>query len=245
MGNGSILANSLQRKAVPEGTFFMGSHGRRDDEEPERSIFVSEFEMALTPVTNREYAIFLEASQVEPPPWWHDPTFNRPQQPVVGVGWFECGAYCRWISEESGLPARLPTEAEREKAARGGKRGWLFPWGNDRSGGGHSQLRGPLDAPEDVAGTAPNGYGLFNMADTVHEWCLDGYRPDGYRTIASENPCAPADVPRRSARGGSWRHQWVVTPCSARSSLPPEFHYSDFGFRWVVSEAELISIVEE
>jgi formylglycine-generating enzyme required for sulfatase activity len=213
--------------------FLMGSKGRREDEEPQRSIFVSTFEIALTPVTNREYGIFLEATGAEPPPWWHDPLFNRPRQPVVGVNWHEARAYCLWLSKESGLEIRLPTEAEREKAARGGVEDWLFPWGNDRAGGGHSRLKGPLVGPDDVASTPPNGYGLFNMADTVHEWCLDGYRPHYYRDMPSSDPCAPYDVPRRSARGGSWRHQWVVTPCPARSSLPPDFHYSDFGFRWI------------
>jgi formylglycine-generating enzyme required for sulfatase activity len=211
----------------------MGSKGRREDEEPQRSIFVSAFEMARAPVTNREYGIFLEASGAKPSPWWHDPLFNRPRQPVVGVNWHEARAYCLWISEESGFQIRLPTEAEREKAARGGVEGLVFPWGNDRAGGGHSRLRGPLEGPDDVASMPPNGYGLFNMADTVHEWCLDGYRPHYYRDMPSNDPCAHGDVPRRSARGGSWRHQRVVTPCSARSSLPPDFHYSDFGFRWI------------
>ena len=94
----------------------MGSRGRREDEEPERRIFISGFEMARAPITNREYGIFLEASKTDPPPWWHDPQFSRPQQPVVGVNWFEAQAYCHWLSEETGLPVRLPTEAEREKA---------------------------------------------------------------------------------------------------------------------------------
>jgi formylglycine-generating enzyme required for sulfatase activity len=211
----------------------MGSRGRREDEEPQRRIFVSAFEMAMTPVTNQEYGTFLEATGAEPPRWWHDPVLSRPQQPVVGINWFEAQVYCRWISAETGLEIRLPTEAEREKAARGGLEDLLFPWGNERSGGGHSILRGPLHGPEDVAGTPPNGYGIFNLADTVHEWCLDGYHPQYYRDMPAANPCAPADVARRSARGGSWRHHWVVTPCAARSSLPPEFHYSDFGFRWI------------
>jgi formylglycine-generating enzyme required for sulfatase activity len=216
----------------------MGSQGRRDNEEPQRLVFVSAFEMALTPVTNDEYGVFLEATGAEPPPWWEHPDFNRPRQPVVGINWYEARAYCGWISEESGLSFRLPTEAEREKAARGGFEGLLFPWGNDPGGGGHSRLRGPLNGPDDVASTHPNRYGLFNLADTVHEWCLDGYRPHFYRDMTSTNPCAPCDVPRRSARGGSWRHQLVVTPCAARSSLPPDFRYSDFGFRWVLPESE-------
>jgi len=224
---------ATKRLLVPEGTFLMGSKDGRDDEAPERRLFVSAFEMALTPVTNRDYRTFLEATGSDPPPWWDDPQFNRQMQPVVGVNWYEAKAYCKWLSMESGLAIRLPTEAEREKAARGGVDGLLFPWGNDRSEGGHRCLRGPLDGPEDVGGSAPNGYGLFNLADTVHEWCLDGYDPNYYQNMPTTDPCAQRNRPRRSARGGSWRHQWVVTPCAARSSLPPEFHYSDFGFRWV------------
>lgn len=211
----------------------MGCQGWRSDEEPEHCVFVSAFEMAVTPVTRDDYRIYLDATGVEPPPWWNDPTFARPRQPVVGVNWREAVAYCRWLSQESGLDIRLPTEAEREKAARGGLKGFQFPWGDDPAGGGHSRLRGPLDGPDDVAETPPNGYRLFNMADNVHEWCLDGYHPGYYRDAPAENPCAPRNTLRRSARGGSWRHQVVVTRCAARSSLPPELHYSDFGFRWV------------
>ncbi len=211
----------------------MGSLGRRDDEEPERWIFVSSFEIALTPVTHHEYGFYLEATRSVPPTGWNDPSFNRERQPAVGINWFEARAYCQWLSQESGFDIRLPTEAEREKAARGGRNRGLFPWGDDPAEGGHSRLRGPLAGPEEVAGTPANGFGLFNMADGVHEWCLDGYHPGYYHDMPAENPCGPATVARRSARGGSWRHYWVVTPCSARSSLPPEFRYSDFGFRWV------------
>jgi formylglycine-generating enzyme required for sulfatase activity len=223
----------LRRRLVPEGPFLMGSVDKRDDEEPVRTIFVSAFEIALTAVTCHEYGLYLEATGTEAPPWWEDPSFNRPRQPVVGINWFEAQACCRWLSRESGFEIRLPTEAEREKATRGGRSQSTFPWGNDRAGGGHSRLKGPLEGPPDVAGTPSNGFGLFNMADGVHEWCLDGYHPRFYHEMPAENPCAPANVARRAARGGSWRHQWVVTPCSARSSLPPEFRYSDFGFRWV------------
>lgn len=223
----------MRGAVIPEGPFWMGSQGRRDDEEPVRRVFVFAFEMALTPVTNRDYAAYLEAAGAAAPPWWEDPLFNAPDQPVVGVNWFEAGRYLEWLSAETGQVIRLPTEAEREKAARGRVSGRVFPWGDDPGGGGHRRLRGPLERPDRVAGTPPNGFGLFNMGDTVHEWCLDGYSPDYYRVSPTENPCAPLTGGRRSARGGSWRHYWVVTPCSARSSLPPELRYSDFGFRWV------------
>jgi formylglycine-generating enzyme required for sulfatase activity len=218
---------------IPEGFFLMGCRGRRDDEEPPHRVLVSAFEMAATPVTRREFQIYLQATGEEPPPWWDDPAFCRDRQPVVGVNWLEATAYCDWLSLETGHRFRLPTEAEREKAARGGQCDLLYPWGDDPAGGGHRTLAGPLEGPEDVAQTPPNGYGLFNMADNVHEWCLDGYHPGFYGTSPMENPCAPPTTLRRSSRGGSWRHQCVVTRCAARSSLPPRLHYSDFGFRWV------------
>ena len=229
-----VLERTLPKRVlVREGSFLMGSHGLRDDEEPEHRVFTSSFEIATTPVTRREYGIYLQSTGAEPPPWWDDPAFSRPAQPVVGVNWHEATAYCRWLSGETGLDFRLPTEAEREKAARGGRPGFQFPWGNDPTAGGHAQLTGPLEGPGDVAVTPPNDYGLFNMADNVHEWCLDGYHSRFYHVSPEDNPCAPPTTIRRAARGGSWRHQCVVTRCAARSSLPPALHYSDFGFRWI------------
>lgn len=210
----------------------MGSSGRRDDEEPIHEVYVDAFEMALTPVTNEAYREFLSVTGHPAPGWLDEPQFSHPEQPVVGVNWDDARAFCDWLSDSSGLTLRLPTEAEREKAARGGVEGLTFPWGNDVRGGGHAKIDGPLDGPERVAVGEPNGLGLYNLADTVHEWCLDAYRPDFYRESPDANPCAFGSQ-RRAARGGSWRHQVVVTPCAGRSSLPPSFHYADFGFRWV------------
>lgn len=222
----------LERVLVPEGSFLMGSTGRRDDEEPVHRVFVDAFEMAITPVTNAAYCRYLDDTGALPPQWIEEPDFSRSDQPVVGVNWHEARAYCDWLSEKSGFFLRLPTEAEREKAARGGLEQKLFPWGDDVAGGGHTCLRGPLGGPDPVAASEPNGYGLYNLADTVHEWCLDAYHTDFYSVSPERSPCAFGG-PRRAARGGSWRHHIVVTPCSARSSLPPTFHYADFGFRWV------------
>jgi sulfatase modifying factor 1 len=189
--------------------------------------------MAVTPVTNETYRRYLADTGDDPPPWLDDSAFDDDDQPVVGVNWEQARSFCRWLSELSGLSVRLPTEAEREKAARGGVEGRLFPWGDAIDGGGHGRLNGPLDGPERVATTPANGYGLYNLGDTVHEWCLDAYHEDFYHVSPNRNPCAFGGN-RRAARGGSWRHQIVVTPCSARSSLPPTFHYADFGFRWIV-----------
>ncbi len=228
----------LDRVLVPEGAFLMGSAGRFDNEEPQHNVFVAAVEMATTPVTNADYRAYLKETALDPaleivaPAWLDEPGFDHPDQPVVGVNWHEALAYCDWLAERSGLAIRLPTEAEREKASRGVVEDQLYPWGNTIEGGGHTCLEGPLEAPERVATTPPNGYGLYNVADTVHEWCLDAYHSDFYQVSPSANPCAFGGA-RRAARGGSWRHQIVVTPCAARASLPPHFHYADFGFRWV------------
>lgn len=212
----------------------MGRKGVRENEEPVHRVSVSDFEMAVTPVTNAHYRLYLRASGDGAPPFLDGSEFGAPDQPVVGVNFDQALRYCAWLSSETGLAIRLPTEAEREKAARGGLEGAVFPWGDDPEGGGHRTLKGPLARPERVRSTPANGYGLFHMADTVHEWCLDAYVPDYYSVSPEIDPCA-LEGEKRSARGGSWRHAIVVTPCAARSCLPPSFHYSDFGFRWVVA----------
>ncbi|HSF16357.1 MAG TPA: SUMF1/EgtB/PvdO family nonheme iron enzyme [Vicinamibacteria bacterium] len=219
------------RVPIPAGTFLMGREGKLDNERPVHRVFVSAFEMAETPVTKRHYRVFLERTGAPPPPFWGEPGFDDPDQPVVGVSWMEARRFCRWLASESGLKIRLPTEAEREKAARGGLEGANFPWGDDPRGG-PARIHGPLERPDRVRSSPPNGYGLYHMGDMVHEWCLDAYRADYYLVSPDRDPCA-SGTPRRSARGGSWRHATIVTPCASRSSLPPSFHYSDFGFRWI------------
>jgi len=78
---------------------------------------------------------------------------------------------------------------------------------------------------------APNGYGLYDMCENVHEWCADWYDA-GYYAVAPEgSPCGPVTGARRVSRGGSWRHHIKATRCSARSSIPPSFKYADYGFR--------------
>src|ERR1019366_5310821 len=98
--------------AIPEGWFAMGSEAGRDDEKPEHRVWVDAFEMAACQVTRAEYARFLAATARLAPPFWDDPNFQHPQQPVVGPSWFEAAAFCEWLSQQSGRNYRLPTEAE-------------------------------------------------------------------------------------------------------------------------------------
>jgi formylglycine-generating enzyme len=182
---------------------------------------IASFEMGRTPVTNRDYAPFLEASGAKPPPWWNDPDFRAPLQPVVGVTWDEASAYCEWLGRAAGGRWRLPTEAEWEFAACGGLVAPKTAWGETVPPG--EVPEGPLAGPWEAGRGTPNGYGLFDMGTIVHEWCADWRKP-----AAAD---APSAIRRRASRGGSWRHRIRWSSPAARSSLPPDYRYSDYGFR--------------
>ena len=224
---------------VPAGYFLMGSDHAQDEEQPIHRVWVDAFEMAAFQVRNRDYAVFLESTGHQTPKHWNDPDFNHPDQPVVAVSWFDAVMYCEWLSMLSGRRYRLPTEAEWERAARSGREGLVYPWGNDapserpeyiaRWGG---DVRGPL--PVGPAGRSePNEYGIYNVSENVHEWCADWFGRDYYAQSPERNPQGPETGERRASRGGSWRHQIKVSRCSARSSIPPSFEYADYGFRVV------------
>lgn len=216
---------------IPEGWFLMGSKIGQDNERPIHRVWTDSFLLAATQVTNAEYAHFLNATQAPVPPFWTDPNFNHPQQPVVAVSWFEAMAYCDWLRSQTGRPYRLPTEAEWERAARGEIEGQLFPWGNEPPQSRPDYDRRWKTGPEPVARYAPNLFGLYDVCDNVHEWCSDWYQPDYYAISPDRNPRGPETGARRASRGGSWRHHIKISRCAARSSIPPEFHYADYGFR--------------
>jgi formylglycine-generating enzyme required for sulfatase activity len=220
----------IETALVPTGRFRMGDARGRGDERPEHEVYVSAFRIALLPVTNEEYARFVAETGHEPSRFHDDPSLNALRQPVVGVSWFDAVAYCDWLSERKGERWRLPTEAEREKAMRGGIAGQAYAWGDDAGpeGGRFAQV-----APNVVGQSEPNGYGLFDMGYNVHEWCSDWYGEDYYARSPKRNPKGPATGKRRASRGGAWRHQIKVCRNGARSSLDPSFRYNDYGFRVV------------
>lgn len=225
---------TLKRCLIPEGHFLMGSAGDTFDEGPVHKVYVSAFEMARYPVRNRDYELFLKDTDEDPPQWWEDSRFNEPDQPVVGVNWHEARRFCAWLGEETGHNMRLPTEAEFEKASRGGLQGKVYPWGNDREEGHYKLDRGPLDAPYKPGTNPPNAYGLHDMVSNVHQWCLDGYDPDYYEHSEERNPLGAEGVPMRVARGWSFTQEDLIGRCAARASLSPYFRVNDFGFRWVI-----------
>jgi sulfatase modifying factor 1 len=228
-GRHSIIAPSTL--FVPGGRFVMGSEEGRPDEAPAHHAQVRPVRMGRTPVTNLEYAWFLGAGRAAEPPWWKDPCFWDPEQPVVGVTWFEAMGYAYWLSETLGGHWRLPTEAEWEHAARGGLESAPTPWGREVPLGEVPEA--PRSGPWPVGRGTSNGYSLLDVGTIVHEWCHDWYAPDAYRMTRRYDPRGPEKGDRRVSRGGSWRrHVREATP-SARTALAPETRAADFGFRVV------------
>ena len=213
---------------VPGGRFLMGSEEGRTDERPVHEAEVRPLRVGRTPVTNTEYAWFLTAAGAQEPPWWKDPEFWDPLQPVVGVTWAEAAAYGAWLAATLGGHWRLPTEAEWEHAVRGGLWQQPTPWGPA------APLRElpepPLAGPWPVGRGTANHYGLLDPGSVVVEWCQDWYAPDAYRFARRYDPRGPAQGTRRVRRGGSWRGQ--AAP-SSRAGSDPLARSVDGGFRVV------------
>ena len=240
MGNlGEMGTSSISEAAcvlIPAGEFLMGCEAGRDEERPVHRIYLDAFEMAALQVRNHDFAMFVEMTGHPIPLQWNDPNFAHPDQPVVAVNWFEAVKYCDWLSNITGRRFRLPTEAEWEWAVRGGQEGFLYTWGKEPPNvrdAYNRRWRGRIEGPLPVGQGLPNPFGLYDMSENVHEWCIDWFDRDYYAQSPDRNPQGPETGDRRVSRGGSWRHQIKVSRCAARSSLPPSFHYSDYGFRVV------------
>ena len=116
---------------IPAGWFLMGCDSGRDvlidvfvqdSEKPVHRVWIDEFQLAAHQVTNADYQHFLRSTASIPPPFFSDPAFNHPEQPVVAVSWHEAIRYCEWLAAITDKNFRLPTEAEWERAARGGNK---------------------------------------------------------------------------------------------------------------------------
>ena len=214
--------------SIPAGTFSMGSSEGQEDEAPVHAVHLDAFEMAVHPVTRAEYDAFTRATGHPPPRDAALPAFDRAELPVVGVSWEDAQAFCTWAG---GI--RLPTEAEWERAARGGVDGERYPWGGDIPDWIPAEGRGPLEGPWPVSLGKPNRFGLLGIAANVHEWCADWHAHDYYARSPARNPTGPESGVRRASRGGSWRHAVTISRSAARSKLSPAFRYTDYGFRVV------------
>ena len=249
---------------IPAGTFQMGSEDAEadDDEQPVHTVHLDAFYMDKYEVTNAQFKRFVDAN----PQWGKDNIDDRffedrfpdatwddylafwtgtdypagkADHPVVGVTWYAAMAYTEWAGK------RLPTEAEWEYAARGGLAGQKYPWGDTIT---------PADANyhHNVGDTTPvgqypaNGYGLYDMAGNVWEWCLDAYDSGFYAASEnSRNPIAGGETvqelrdnfttiptnPSRVLRGGSWSYDAQGLRVANRNRSAPANAVGNYGFR--------------
>ena len=236
---------------IPAGEFQMGS-AENTDEQPVHTVYIDAFYMDRYEVTNAEYKRFLDANRQ----WqkgrisstYHDGDYlkhwsgnNYPsgkgKHPVTYVSWYAAMAYARWAGK------RLPTEAEWEKAARGVLVGQKYPWGN-YIGATRANYDKKVGGTTFVGKYSSNGYGLYDMAGNVAEWCLDAYDEDFYERSPRQNPIAGASVlnvtanfsqvtTNRVLRGGSWSTLAQSVRAADRTKGHPTLSYFGAGFRCV------------
>ena len=234
----TLESQGLKFRLIPGGYYLLGSAvsepGRYADEDTLHRVRVDAFYIAVTETTNAQYAAFSPGHRPPAPLYWQDQNLNGPDQPVVGVSWDDAVAYCHWLTQVTGVPHHLPTEAQWEAAARGGLTGQPYPWGAEAPDAGgifRANFRHERTARGGFLFTAPvgsfpaNGYGLFDMAGNVSEWCLDQYTPTG------SGPFKPGLL--RLLKGGSWFSQARDLRSAARQSAPPSYADGYIGFRVV------------
>src|SRR5947209_1486018 len=156
---------------IPAGDFLMGCDRGANNERPIHRVWVDRFAMARTTITNRLYQFFIQDTARQPPLGFFDEKFNHPDQPVTSVSWFDAVAYCAWLAERTGKGYRLPTEAEWERAARGGLECKLYTWGNELPQSKPHYFTSWLKGPERVGLHTANGFDLHDISENVHEWC--------------------------------------------------------------------------
>ncbi|MBI2942799.1 MAG: SUMF1/EgtB/PvdO family nonheme iron enzyme [Candidatus Wallbacteria bacterium] len=207
---------------IAAGRFRMGSERGRADEQPVREVTLSAYSIARYATTWGQYRAFCAATgRAEPP----DPGFpHGDDHPVVNVSWDDAAAYCAW----AGL--RLPTEAEWERAARGGD-GRTYPWGERPPDDSLANFDSRHGATRPV-GSYPDGVspaGCWEMAGNVWEWTADWYGP--YPNGPVTDPRGPEAGGRRVLRGGGWCYEGASLRASCREALDPAARIFEFGFR--------------
>ncbi len=225
---------------IPAGEFMMGrAKETRDDksgmrplilrdDRPYHAVEIDAFWMDATEVTHADYAKFVEATGRTPPHHWvrGEMPETRAQQPIYNVDWHDAVAYCEWSGK------RLPTEAEWEKAARGGLEGMEYPWGDEGPNSERARFNTP-QGPGLVGKLKSNDYGLHDMAGGVSEWCHDWFDRTYYEISPARNPRGPEEGLYRIIRGGAWSDAPKRLTVHFRNWVRPDQKTPNIGFRCV------------
>lgn len=227
---------------IPAGEFRMGTDDGAPEEGPSHLVRLSEFWVAETPITNRQMAVFLEATRQREPVFWRERRLSDPDYPIVGVNWREALTFCEWLSSMCGLDCTLPTEAQWEYSSRGTD-GRQYPWGNEPPD--YSRACYYKDEPRthpDPVGSHPAGrgpFGCLDQAGNVFEWCLDVWNPDAYGLRVSKVVLDPVVTDgittMRVLRGGTWWFTVEGLKTTYRWHNPLENRNDDIGFRPVIN----------
>ena len=225
----SIIAAAQKEDMVriPPGVFLRGYNEGGFDEKPERQIMLDAYWIDRFEVTYGNYLAFVSATGHRKPISRYVKHFEKlsaPMQPAVYVSWDDADEYCRYRG------ARLPTEAEWEKAARG-PNGFLWPWGNeDKPGWANTGNADPVEftAPVGSFSQDRSPFGVYDMDGNVMEWVADWYQEDSYQDA---NPMGPATGFYRVIRGASWGTIGHETRLTIRLKMIPDFRDTTIGFR--------------
>ena len=219
---------------IEPGTFQMGvTPGDTEpypDEKPRHPVRITKgFWIGATPVTVADYKRFVGQRQQFklPPAPDFNPDWSKPDHPIVRITWDEAKAYCEWDA------GRLPTEAEWEYAARGGKDGLKYPWGNDITPDNANYSGSKWHGTSPVRSYPPNAWGLYDMAGNVWQWAADWYDKDYYASSPSDDPRGPQSGTLRVLRGGSFLYIARYLRASNRSGVAPGGRDFNIGFRCV------------
>jgi formylglycine-generating enzyme required for sulfatase activity len=230
---------------VPEGEFMMGSKDSdslaSDDEKPQHRVHLDAFWIDQTEVTNARYKMCVDAGDCDPPKDTNSNTRDNyfgnwvyNDYPVIYVSWYYADKYCSWAGR------RLPTEAEWEKAARGGLEGKQYPWGDQAPichPGADNGARFNDFADCEGSDTASvgsygaNGYGLYDMAGNVQEWVADWYTNGYFASSPSRDSQIPTNESYRVIRGGSCLHIGSFLRVANRGRNFPDNADYYYGFR--------------
>jgi len=239
---------------IPAGEFLMGTpEGAGEyDEQPKHKVHLDAFFIDKYEVTNAKYAKFLneygkntdddghklinlddKGCLIKKSGGAYIPKPGYEEHPVIYVTWYGAYTYARFYKK------RLPTEAEWERAARGGLVGKKYPWGDsishDNANYRGMNGRDKWENTAPVGSFPPNGYGLYDMAGNVLEWCSDNHEDDYYSKSPHRNPQGPKGDKARVCRGGSWFSITNSVRAAYRISKSPSNSYNYLGFRCVLS----------